>query len=166
MTDAKPPLRPIAVESIAWEDWAKGVRFGGRVRRLAPEGAQVGVHIEELFPGKQSCTFHYHLHEEEHILALEGSALLRLGDEIIRLGAGDYVCFPAGQRVGHCLVNDSDRPFRFLMIGDNKPHDVCVYPDSGKINVRAEKLLFRLDDARDYYDGERVDESPLPLKES
>lgn len=163
---AQKPIGPIAVETIAWEEWADGARFGGRVRRLAPEGAHVGVHIEELPPGKQSCPFHYHLYEEEHMLALAGSALLRLGARTIRIQAGEYVCFPAGAEEGHCLVNDTDAPFRFLMVGENVPHDACIYPDSGKIGMRKPRLRFRLNDAVDYYEGERRDESPLPLKET
>ncbi|NWH07760.1 MAG: cupin domain-containing protein [Alphaproteobacteria bacterium] len=159
-------MRPVPVEAIAWETWSEGERYGGRVRRLAPRGANVGVHIEELPPGRQSCPFHYHLHEEEHLLALSGEALLRLGGEVLRIRAGDYVCFPAGEPQGHCLVNDGTAPFQFLMIGENKPHDVCLYPDSSKINVRLARLNFRVADARDYYDGERSGESPLPLKET
>ena len=53
--------------------------------------------------------FHYHLLEEEHIIALEGEATLRLGEERHRIKAGDDVDSPAGQRAGHCLVNEGTR---------------------------------------------------------
>ena len=97
--------------------------------------------------------------EEEHILALEGEATLRLGEERFTLRAGEYVCFPAGQRAGHCLINETDTPFRFLMIGDNDPNEVCVYPDSNKLNVRnLGRAIFRGGERLDYWDAEKADE--------
>ena len=153
---------PVSIDSVPWTEWHEGVRFGSRYRVLSDTqkgGRKIGVSYEELPPGKQSCPFHYHLLEEEHIVALEGEATLRLGAERLPIKAGDYVCFPAGQRLGHCLVNETDRPFRFLMIGDNNPAEVCVYPDTNKVLVRAlDRARFRDGDRVDYWDGERVDE--------
>ena len=132
------PRGPIAINSVAWTEWGEGARFGLRYRVLSDtrkDGRKIGVSYEELAPGKQSAPFHYHMVEEEHIIALEGEATLRLGEERHALKAGDYVGFPAGQRAGHCLVNESDKPFRFIMIGDRADNEVCVYPDSGKIMI-------------------------------
>jgi Cupin domain len=42
-----------------------------------------------------------HMVEEEHALILEGQVTLLLGDERYEMKAGDYVWFPAGQKVGH-----------------------------------------------------------------
>jgi hypothetical protein len=90
---------------------------------------------------------------------------LRLGEERYKIKAGDYVGFPAGQRAGHCLVNEGDKPFRFIMIGDNQPNEVCVYPDSNKISVSAlrdnDRFIMRNGERLDYWDGEKKDE---PLK--
>ena len=110
--------------------------------------------IEELPPGRQSCPAHYHLLEEEHLLALEGEATLRLGGRRHLIKAGDYVCFPAGQKAGHCLINEGEAPFRFLIIGERNPHDVIHYPDSGKVSVRLLARLYRHGEAVDYWDGE------------
>jgi uncharacterized cupin superfamily protein len=97
--------------------------------------------------------------EEEHIIALEGEATLRLGEVRYRIKAGDYVGFPAGQRAGHCLINESDAPFRFIMVGDREPNEVCVYPDSNKVMVCAPgRAIFRDAERLDYWDGERADE--------
>jgi uncharacterized cupin superfamily protein len=153
---------PVAIESVPWTEWSEGVRYGSRYRVLSDtrnDGRKIGVSYEELPPGKQSCPFHYHLIEEEHIIALEGEATLRLGDERFALKAGDYVGFPAGQKVGHCLVNESDKPFRFIMIGDNSPNEVCVYPDSGKIMISSlDRQILRDAASLDYWDGEKKDE--------
>ncbi len=163
------PRAPVAVESVPWTEYAQGVRFASRARVLSDtRGAdtrKIGVSVEELPPGKQSCPFHYHMLEEEHMLALEGEATLRLGEERYAIRAGDYVCFPAGQRAGHCLINESAAPFRFVMIGDNEPNEVCVYPDSNKISVRAlnraeARAILRDGERLDYWDGERAEEAP------
>jgi len=150
------PRPPIATGRIAWEPWAHGDRFGGRVRVLSNtrKGAHVGVLIEELPPGKQSCPAHYHLAEEEHVYVLDGRVTLRLGDARHRMKAGDFVSFPAGQAAGHCLVNESDRPARYLVIGESLPHDVCVYTDTGKVNVRALGEIYDRGARRTYWEGE------------
>ncbi len=165
MSEQAKPRGPIATDAVPWTQWSEGVRFGSRYRTLSDtRGAdkrKIGISIEELPPGKQSCPFHYHMVEEEHILALEGEATLRLGDERFTLRAGDYVCFPAGQRAGHCLINETDALFRFVMIGDNDPNETCVYPDSNKINVgNLGRAIMRDGERLDYWDDEKADEPP------
>ncbi|HEX5078018.1 MAG TPA: cupin domain-containing protein [Geminicoccaceae bacterium] len=167
MADDQKPRGPIAIDSVPWSSWSHGVRFASRYRVLSDtrkDGRKIGVAYEELPPGRQSVPFHYHLLEEEHIIALEGAATLRLGDERYRIRAGDYVGFPAGQRAGHCLINDGDSPFRFLMIGDRQPNEVCVYPDSRKVLVAAlDRAVFRDGERLDYWDGEPADEPVVPV---
>ena len=150
------PIPPFPVESVPWQDWSQGQKFGSRFRALtdAGGGSRVGVAIEELPPGKQSCPFHYHLLEEEHLLVLEGRATLRLGERSYAIKAGDYVCFPAGQKAGHCLINEGDTPCRFLIIGERNPNDVIVYPDSGKVKVRLMDENYRLSATVGYWEGE------------
>lgn len=162
----KTPRGPITIENAPWTEWEHGVRFGSRYKVLSDtrgDKRKIGVSYEELPPGKQSCPFHYHMLEEEHIIALEGEATLRLGEERYTLRAGDYVGFPAGQRAGHCLINETDKPFRFIMIGDRRKNEVCVYPDSGKVSISAldrkgVRAIFRNGEPVDYWDGEPVDE--------
>lgn len=156
------PQGPIPIESVAWTEWSEGVRFGGRARVLSDtkaDGRRIGVAVEELPPGRQSCPFHYHLREEEHLIALEGEATLRLGEQRYAIKAGDYVGFPAGQRAGHCLINEGEKTFRYLMVGDSDPGEVCVYPDSNKVLVRAlGRAIFRDGARAEYWDGEKAEE--------
>lgn len=153
---------PVQIDTLPCEAWSQGVRFGGAVTVLSDTRAgarRIGIAIEVLPPGKQSCPFHYHLVEEEHVIALEGRATLRLGDKTFPIAAGDYVCFPAGQRAGHCLINDSGAPFKFLIVGDRAPHDTCVYPDSGKIMIsNFDRRIVRDEASLDYWQGERADQ--------
>ena len=148
--------KPFSIEEVPWESWSHGARFGSRTRSLGRigGGSHVGVVMEELAPGKQACPAHYHLLEEEHLLVLEGRMTLRLGDRSYELKAGDYVCFPAGQKAAHALVNNGEGPCRYLVIGEDNPNDVCVYPDSGKVGVRSLGTRFRQSATVDYWEGE------------
>ena len=158
------PKGPFAIDSLAWEPWSEGEKFGGKVRVLsstrAPERPmKIGIGIEELAPGKQSCPFHYHMVEEEHLFMLEGEATLRLGDQRLTMKAGDFVSFRAGDPLGHCMVNEGTKPCRYMVIGDHQPDEVCVYPDSNKIMVRAlsrvlPEDVFDLAATKDYWAGE------------
>jgi uncharacterized cupin superfamily protein len=158
------PAAPIATEEVPWTEWSQGNVFGGRSRHLTAAAVgkryNVGVQLEELAPGQQSVPLHYHMLEEEHIYVLEGAMTLRLGEALHELRAGDYVCFPAGQRVGHCLENRSGAPCRYLAIGERKPDEVCVYPDSNKVLVRSLGLVLDRAAVRDYWDGEVTERPP------
>lgn len=150
---------PIATDDAPWEIFEHGSRFGGRFRHLTRTalGAapyHVGVAIEELPPGRQSCPFHYHMLEEEHLLILEGKCTLRLGEERRTLKTGDYAVFPAGLKVGHCLINETDAPCRYVIIGENNPNESCVYPDSNKVSNRWLGERYDRAAVRDYWDGE------------
>ena len=98
----------------------------------------------------------YHMAEEEHALILDGEVTLLLGDERLPLQAGDYVCFPAGQRTGHSFLNSGAGPCSYLMIGERNPNDVCVYADSNKVGIRALDTILDMSGVRDYLDGDRA----------
>jgi uncharacterized cupin superfamily protein len=161
MADKPPDHAPISSEDVPWESWGRGERFGVRYRHLTASRVgrdyRVGVAIEELEPGKQTAPFHYHMLEEEHVLLLEGELTLRLGDERFRMKAGDYVCFPAGRKLGHCLINEGTATCRYVIIGENNPHEVSVYPDSHKVQVRWLDERYDRGAKRDYWDGEDAD---------
>src|SRR5262245_7033024 len=131
MPDATP--EPLSSDSVPWTEWSDVPRFGLRWRHLtiaaAGEDYHVGVAIEELPPSKQSAPAHWHVFEEEHVYILEGELTVRIGAEAYPMRAGDYVCFPAGQRAGHCLLNDGDSPCRYVIVGEHNPNEIAVYTD-------------------------------------
>ena len=156
-------IPPISSENVAWESWAEGKRFGSRFLHLTKaavgENYHVGMQIEELSPGKQSSPAHYHMLEEEHVLILEGAVTLRLGDEVFSMKAGDYVCFPAGQKAGHCFINETEKVCRFLIIGEKNSSEVCVYTDSHKVMVGSlgrGANIFDTNAVKGYWDGENI----------
>lgn len=148
-------FEPFVATDVPWEYFARGERFGCRFRQLGDYGgaSHVGVALEELSPGKQACPNHYHMLEEEHLYVLDGNMNLHLGETTYELAAGSYVCFPAGQKVGHSLVNNSDAVCRYLIIGERNPHDVIVYPESERVSVRLMGEGYRKSASMDYWDG-------------
>lgn len=151
---------PIPTGDLPWTVFDDVPNFGVRYRHLSlaalGEDYRIGVTIEELPPGMRTAPAHYHIFEEEHVYVLEGTPTLRLGDRRHRMKPGDYVCFPAGQKAGHCLVNETDAACRYVIIGENDPDEVVVYTDSNKVLVRAlgRRALFDLAATRGYWDGE------------
>lgn len=151
---------PISVDDVPWTEWSDVPRFGIRYRHLSlaalGEDYRIGVAIEELAPGMQTAPAHYHIFEEEHVYVLAGTPTLRLGAGSHVMKPGDYACFPAGQKAGHCLINETDAPCRYVIIGEDDPNEVVVYTDSGKVLIRSlgRRALFDLGARRGYWDGE------------
>jgi uncharacterized cupin superfamily protein len=160
--EAVKPRPPISSETVAWEAFSEGSRFAIRFKHLTSaaigEKYHVGFAVEELQPGKQSVPAHYHMLEEEHLYILEGGLTLRLGDERHEMKAGDYACFPAGQRAGHCLINEGANVCRYIIAGEHNPNEVVVYTDSNKVLVRSlgRREIYDRTATRDYWDGEET----------
>lgn len=135
--NAEGTFDPFSKDDVPVEEFSHG-RFGSRYQALGRfgGGAHVGVVLEELPPGLQSNQLHYHLLEEEHVFMLEGSLTVLLGDRRHEMKPGDYVCFPAGQKVGHALFNHTSEACRYLLVGESNPADVVVYPETGRVGVR------------------------------
>ena len=147
---------PFSVEDVPWEEYSHGERFGTRFRQLGEYGgcSHVGVCMEEIAPGRQAYVAHYHLLEEEQLLVLEGRPTLRLGERRIPMEPGSYVVFSAGQKAGHALVNETDEPVRYLIIGERNPNEVTVHTDTGRVGVRLVGEGYRMGESVDYWDGE------------
>ena len=152
-------FEPFPADRVPWDEYSEGKRFGVRFQQLGQfgGGSHVGVCLEVLGPGKQSGPAHFHMLEEEHLFILEGKATLRLGDTFFELCAGTYACFPAGQKAGHALVNNTTEPCRYLIIGERNPNDVIVYTDSGRVSVRLLGEGYRRSATMEYWEGEDVD---------
>jgi uncharacterized cupin superfamily protein len=148
-------FEPFDISEAPLEVFEHGERFGMSFQHLSSfgGGTQVSVSMEVLTPGKQANQFHYHMLEEEHLLILEGSLTLRLGSQSHVMSAGQYVCFPAGQAVGHALFNHTSQPCRYLVFGNPQAHDVVVFPDSGRVSVRLMDENYRKSARMEYWDN-------------
>ena len=63
-----------------------------------------------------------------------------------------YIACPPGPKGAHKFTNESSGDCVLLAVGEHIDHDVCEYPDSDKVGLRAGR--FRKGDAVDYWDGE------------
>ena len=99
-------------------------------RRLAPAAGidDWGASEVTLEPGAWSSQRHWHEQEDELVVMLSGEAVLVEDEGRTLLRAGDIAAFPRGQPNGHHLINESERPCRFVAIGRPSASD-CHYPD-------------------------------------
>ncbi len=87
-----------------------------------------GVSHVVLEPGGISSQRHWHEGEDEFLVMLEGEAVLIEDEGETPLGPDDCCAWPKGVANGHHLVNRSDRPCTFIVVG--KPAaSACHYPD-------------------------------------
>jgi uncharacterized cupin superfamily protein len=123
-------------------------------------GAQaLAVKVFELPPGQSLCPYHYE-YEEEWLVVLDGSVLVRAPDGEQTLDRGEIVSFPVGPAGAHKVSNSSEVSARVMMFSSAREPAVAVYPDSDKIGVWPGNpddvvMLRRADGAVEYFDGER-----------
>ena len=113
--------------------------------------------IYDLDPGRSSSPYHYE-YEEEWLLVVEGTLVLRAPDGEHTLQRGDLVRFAPGPEGAHKVMNRSDAPARTLMFSSSRVPAVSVYPDSDKVGVwsgnEPDELIFRRATAVPWSEGE------------
>ena len=115
------------------------------------------IFIYDLAPGQGSSPYHYE-YEEEWLLVVDGTVVVRAPDGEHTLERGDLVRFPAGPAGAHKVMNRSDAPARTLLFSNARAPAVSVYPDSDTIGVFAgepDDLVFRRDTAVPWAHGEQ-----------
>jgi uncharacterized cupin superfamily protein len=130
----------------------------GRVDVARAVGSMAtAMFIYDLAPGQSQSPYHYE-YEEEWVLVVDGSVVVRTPDGEHLLERGNLVCFPSGPAGAHKLMNQSDSTARTLMFSSSQVPAVSVYPDSNKVGVwpgnEVDELVFRRDTAVPWSDGE------------
>jgi len=151
------------------DDIGNGERFVAKRGQFGPLIGleKLGCSLVVVPPGKKGWPYHSHQVNEEMYIVLEGEGTLRLGGEEYPVRAGDVVACPTGgPETAHQLINTGETELRYLIVSTMEEPDVCDYPDSGKFMVmagsapggdKARRRMFhvgRLEDARDYWEGE------------
>jgi uncharacterized cupin superfamily protein len=119
-------------------------------------GKALNVSIYELPLGQSVCPYHYE-YEEEWLVVLEGTVVVRTPEGEEELTRGELVCFPPGPDGAHKATNRSDASARIMMFSSAREPSVAVYPDSDKVGVTTtdDKLMLHRGDGNvDYWDGE------------
>ncbi len=156
MSDPEPLI--VNVDDAPWEEAFDGDHWGAAWRVLTPgmrdRGGRLGVAYNRVPPGRSACPFHTHLLEDEVFFVIAGEGVLRYGEHVRPLRAGDCVSCPAGTGVAHQIANTSpDTDLEYLGIGLHEDNEICTYPDTGKVYVRALSTVGRLT-RTPYMDGE------------
>ncbi len=111
---------PFAAACVEREKRALGDAFGL---------TDYGVNLVTLPPGAWSSQRHWHAREDELIYVLEGTPTLVTDAGRTTLTPGMCAGFPAGERDGHHLINETATPVRYLEVGSRRSDDDVDYPD-------------------------------------
>lgn len=131
MTDIPPIV--VNVEDISATKRHMGEHWGAEFKTLTPSmrprGGNLGINHMRVGPGRTTSPFHSHQREDEAFFVLSGRGVLRYGDRVVELRAGDCVSCPAGTDNAHQIANPyPDEDLVYLAIGAHDPNEVCVYP--------------------------------------
>jgi uncharacterized cupin superfamily protein len=139
------------IDRLHGEHW--GAAFKIMTPSMRPRGGSLGVNWMRVPSGRTAVPFHGHQREDEVFFVLSGRGVLRYGDEMHELRAGDCVSCPAGTGAAHQIANPFADELVYLAIGPHDPHEVCFYPDNGKVAVRSLQRIGWLEN-QDYLAGE------------
>jgi uncharacterized cupin superfamily protein len=128
-----------------------GFRFRRASIREPLGGELIGGSLYELDPGEQLWPYHFHRNNEEWLIVVAGTPILRTPEGERELRAGDIAGFAEGEAGAHTLYNRSDNPARVAIFSSLRKGSTA-YPDSGKVSAAGH--VFRLADEVDYWDGE------------
>jgi uncharacterized cupin superfamily protein len=91
--------------------------------------SQFGVNLETLQPGAESALRHWHDLEDEFVYIISGELVLRIDSGEHLMTPGMCMGFKAGHPDAHHLVNRSDAPASYMVIGSRIAADTAFYPD-------------------------------------
>jgi uncharacterized cupin superfamily protein len=130
---------------------------GGRIDVGKATGStETLMFVYDLAPGASSSPYHYE-YDEEWLLVVDGTIVVRTPDGEHTLERGEIVRFPPGPAGAHKVMNRSDAPARTLLFSHARGLAVSVYPDSDTIGVwagEANDLVFERGSAVPWAHGE------------
>ena len=99
--------------------------------RLGDAGGltQYGVNLVRIEPQGMSSLRHYHMEQDEFLMVTEGTLVLIDDQGEHEMVPGDCAAFPAGDPNGHHLINRTDAPATFLVVGTRTPTETACYSD-------------------------------------
>ena len=156
MTEATltlPALDPETVEVRTGTTYPDVYKDGVEAREKRVIGdplglTQFGVNRVRLAPGVMSSQRHWHSHEDEFVIILEGELTLvtDAGEQV--LSSGMAAGFSAGSGDGHHIINKSEQDAVYLEVGGRDGQDDVDYPDIDMIRRTRDgaKVFLRKDE--------------------
>ncbi|MGZ6441032.1 MAG: GNAT family N-acetyltransferase [Pseudobdellovibrionaceae bacterium] len=118
--------------SKGWHYAGDNETFSEYSRLTDPLGLKVfGIGFESLAPGKRSSFPHSHKTEEEFVFVLSGTATIWMNGFAHEAKPCDGVAFLPGTNIAHTVINDSEAPLWYMVIGeasDDANEDRIYYP--------------------------------------
>ncbi|HET9069799.1 MAG TPA: cupin domain-containing protein [Amaricoccus sp.] len=133
---------PVKTGSIYPEPY--NAEMAGRSSLRLGEAAgltQFGANLVTLEPGARSSLRHWHEAEDEFVLVTEGELTLLQDEGEYTLRPGDCAAWKAGDPNGHCFLNRTPRPARFLVVGAKAAHETAHYSDVDFVMHRTDGRL-------------------------
>lgn len=145
---------------LEWDETDPEGYRAGLMRPGPGLGAErTGMSVYELPPGQNLCPYHYEWAEEEWLVVISGTPVLRTPDGEETLEPGDVAFFTTGPEGAHKISNPGEEPARVLMFSDVRHPAATVYPDSDKIAVwtggdRSDDVMVKRSSSVPYYTDE------------
>ena len=103
-------------------------------RTVFPLGAtsgltQFGANRVRLDPGAWSSQRHWHENQDEFLVVTQGPCTLVDDQGETELATGDCASFPANDPNGHHVINKTDHPVEFVVIGTHTDTEIAHYSD-------------------------------------
>ena len=153
-------INKVNIDEVAWDALRGRKGYAMQAKDIDPliGALKLGYQLIRLPEGQSICPLHFHHFAEELFYIVTGDCTLRTSRGDWPAREGDFIAFPPGPSGAHKLVNESGDECVLLALGEQLAHDVCEYPDSGKINVSAKRdtgeQIYRLRDNVSYWEGE------------
>lgn len=157
----------VNVNDLEWETDGNGERFEFQRKWFSPHtGARkLGCSLYRVPPGKTAFPFHKHFTNEEAIYVLAGAGTMRLDDQEIPVGPGDFIALPP-EGPNHQLINSGSDDIEYLCLSTMIDPDITLFPDSDKViafagsgpggdkNARSFNGIYKASSSVGYYDDE------------
>jgi uncharacterized cupin superfamily protein len=119
----------------------------GRAARVGSKlgASRLGMSVYDLPPGEAIGPFHFEWTDEEWLIALAGSVVIRGLEDEQTLDPGDVVCFPAGPDGAHQVRNASDVTVRVAIVSTQNEFGIVEYPEDKKVGIWAGGAHYTLD---------------------
>ena len=101
-----------ALRAMLARDQGEALWFFGSLTVIKADGDRYAL-AEQLFPLGIETPLHVQPEDDETFYVLEGEVSIRLGDETITAGAGDFVNVPRG--LVHCFKNEGSATARMIL---------------------------------------------------
>lgn len=100
------------------------------LKRLAPVFGleRLALYLARVPPGKESFVYHQHERDEEFLIILSGQGRAEIGEDVIEIGPGDIMGFPAPAGPPHHLTNPYEQDLIYFMGGESSGFDIAHFP--------------------------------------